>query len=65
MNKDLQTTQQVLRALTLALAFSCNADKKKLAYTLQTLSAVPDISGDARLMLLDLAKAFDLDQHPS
>lgn len=65
MNQDLQTTQQVLRAVTLALAFASKADKAKLAYTLQALSAVPDISDDARLMLMDLAKAFELDQKQS
>ena len=62
MNQDLQTIQQVLRALTLALAFATKADKEKFAYTLQTLSAAPDISDDARIMLLDLAKPFDLGQ---
>ena len=62
MNQDLQTMQQVLRALTLALASSSNADKAKLAYTLQMLSAMPDVSDDAKLILLDLAKPFELGQ---
>lgn len=62
MNNDLQTVQHVLRGVILALAAGSKANKELVAFTLQTMSAAPNLSDDARAMLLDLAKPFEIGQ---
>jgi hypothetical protein len=64
MNKEnlevLNVMHQVLRGVILAIAAGSKANKELVAFTLQTMAAAPDLSDEAKAILLNLAEPFDL-----
>ena len=56
----LNITQEVMRHVTISLATSCNVDKAKLSYSLNTAAANIMLDPAARRMLGDLAYGVEM-----